>query len=50
MKVVWQGNYNTQDTKIDECNSEDIGKDVWDYYDDGYEETFRKNELSTTSG
>ena len=47
MKVVWQGNYNIQETKIGECNSEDIGKDVSNYYDSGYEEIFRKNELST---
>ena len=48
VRVVRQGNYNIQDTNISECDSEDIGKDISDYYEDGYEETIKKNELSTT--
>ena len=50
MKVVWKISYNIQEIKIGECDSEDIGKDVSDYYDDEYEEIFRNNELSTAPG
>ena len=46
VKVVWQGNYNTQATNISECDSEDIGKDISYYYEDWHEETIKKNELS----
>jgi len=47
VKVFWQGNYNVQEINISECDIEDIGKDVSDYYEDGYEETIKNNELST---
>ena len=49
VKVVWQSNYNIQEANITECDSEDIGKDVSDYYEDRYEETIKKNELSGTT-
>ena len=47
VKVVYQGNYNIQEKNISECDSEDIGKYISDYYEDGYEETIKKNKLST---
>jgi len=49
VKFVWQSNYNIQETNISECDSEDIGKDVSDYYEDGCEDTIKNNELSTAS-
>jgi len=50
VKVVWKGYHNIQETKNSECDSEDIGEEVTDYYADGYEETFKKNELSAGPG
>jgi len=50
VKVVWKGYHNIQETKKSNCESEDIGEEVLNYYEAGYKKTFKKNELSAAPG
>merc|ERR1711957_1022659 len=50
VKVVWKGYHNIQETSEGKCDSEEIGEQISEYQDPGYEETYTNSELAAAPG
>mmetsp|Transcript_2313 Transcript_2313/g.4951 ORF Transcript_2313/g.4951 Transcript_2313/m.4951 type:complete len:115 (-) Transcript_2313:14-358(-) len=50
VKVVWKGYHNIQETSEGKCDSEEIGEQISDFQNLGYEETYTNNELAAAPG